>query len=82
MLEKILNELPRRTCEHENVTTTRNHGLERQVCVSCGHVTVLLLEVSEDDARAEDDAQMVGTAHHPRPSLANASTSEGRHSAE
>ena len=82
MLEKILNELPRRTCEHVDVITTRNHGLERQLCESCGHVTVLLLESSEDDARLEDDAQLVGTVHHPRPSLANATAAEGRHTAE
>ena len=79
MLEKILNELPRRACEHEDVITTRNHGLERQVCESCGHVTVRLLEVSQDDVRVDDDALLVGTVHHPRPSLANATGAEGRH---
>lgn len=76
MLEKIFNELPGRACEHEALITTRNHGLERQVCESCGHVTVRLLDTSEDEA------QLVGTVHHPRPSLANAAMAEGRHSAE
>lgn len=80
MLEKIINELPRRACEHDDLVTTRNHGLERQVCESCGHVTVRLLEVSKDDALPEEEAQLVGTVHHPRPSLATA-TAEGRHSA-
>jgi hypothetical protein len=77
MLEKILNELPGRACEHEAVVTTRNHGLERQVCESCGHVTVRLLDTS-----GGEDAQLVGTVHHPRPSLANAIAAEGRHVAE
>lgn len=72
MLEKIRNELPRRACEHQDVITTRNHGLEREVCESCGHVTVRLLDTSEKDA------QLVGTVHHPRPSLAGATSAEGR----
>ncbi len=82
MLEKIFNELPRRTCDHDDLITTRNHGLERQVCESCGHVTVRLLDISPDDVRTEDGDQLVGTVHHPRPSLASAAMTEGRHSAE
>ncbi|MGF1617845.1 MAG: hypothetical protein ACFCU2_08590 [Acidimicrobiia bacterium] len=77
MLDRILNELPGRACEHEQGVTTRNHGLERQVCESCGHVTIRLLDTS-----APEDAQLVGTVHHPRPSFANAITAEGRHIAE
>lgn len=74
MLEKILKERPGRVCEHIAFITTHNHGLERQVCESCGHVTVRLLDISEDDAR------LVGTVHHPRPSLARATTADGPHS--
>ncbi len=77
MLEKILNELPGRVCEHEAMVTTRNHGLERRVCRSCGYVTVALLETTESEA-----AQLVGTVHHPRPSLANVMAAEGRHIVE
>ena len=77
MLDRILNELPGRVCEHEALVTTRNHGLERQVCQSCGHVTVALLDTTESE-----DAQLVGTVHHPRPSLANVMAAEGRRIAE
>lgn len=77
MLEKILKELPRRACEHENVITTRNYGLERQVCESCGHVTVQLFETSEEEAQLEDDDELEGTVHHPRPGLAT-TTAEAR----
>jgi hypothetical protein len=59
MLEKI-RELPGRGCEHPAVITTRNHGLERQVCESCGHVTVHLLDSSAQGP------ELVGTVHHPR----------------
>lgn len=82
MLEKILKELPGRVCEHIAMITTHNHGLERQVCESCGHVTVRLLEISDDDGRSDNDAQLVGTVHHPRPNLASVTAAEGRHSAE
>lgn len=74
MLEKIFNELPGRACEHTAVVTTHNHGLERQVCESCGHVTVLLLDTSADDD------QLVGTIHHhrARPNLSDAPMAEAR----
>lgn len=72
MLERILKELPGRACEHIAVITTHNHGLERQVCESCGHVTVRLLDTSADNG------QLVGTAHQhrARPSLADAAVAE------
>ena len=74
MLEKILKELPGRTCEHIAVITTHNHGLERQVCESCGHVTVRLLDT------AADIDQLVGTAHQhrARPSISEAATAADR----
>jgi hypothetical protein len=59
MLEKI-RELPGRLCQHPAVSVTRNHGLERQVCESCGHVKVRLLD---SGARGPE---LVGTVHHPR----------------
>jgi hypothetical protein len=74
MLERILKELPGRACEHIDVITTHNHGLERQVCESCGHVTVLLLDTSADNG------QLVGTVHQhrARPNLADALMAEDR----
>lgn len=72
MLEKILKELPGRACEHIAVITTHNHGLERQVCESCGHVTVRLLDTSADND------QLVGTVHQhrARPSFSDAAKAD------
>jgi hypothetical protein len=74
MLEKILKELPGRACEHIAVVTTHNHGLERQVCESCGHVTVRLLDTSADSG------ELVGTTHQhrARPNLADMAIAEDR----
>jgi hypothetical protein len=74
MLERILKERPGRACGHEAVITTHNHGLERQVCESCGHVTVRLLDTSADEAL------LVGTAHQhrARPNLADVAMAEDR----
>lgn len=78
MLEKILKELPGRACEHIAVVTTHNHGLERQVCESCGHVTVRLLDTSTDND--QDNDQLVGTVHQhrARPSFAEAAKADDR----
>ncbi|MEX0796718.1 MAG: hypothetical protein WD274_08495 [Acidimicrobiia bacterium] len=41
-------------------------------------MTVLLFETSEEEAQLEDDDELEGAVHHPRPGLANATTAEAR----
>lgn len=57
MLDRIRRE---RGCSHEQRIVTRNHGIERQVCERCGHVSVRLI-----DQRAEAD-DLIGTMHQHR----------------
>ena len=59
MLDRIRRERADR-CTHPLVLTTRNHGIERTVCETCGNVSVQLL-----DYRASDQ-ELIGTAHQPR----------------
>lgn len=48
------------SCHHEQRIVTHNHGIERQVCERCGHVSVRLI-----DQRAEAD-ELTGSTHQPR----------------
>lgn len=48
------------SCEHKSIVTTRNHGLERQVCEACGRVSMKLL-----DRRAATE-ELIGTVHQDR----------------
>lgn len=59
MLDRIRRERPG-SCNHEQRIVTRNHGIERQVCERCGHVSVRLI-----DQVAEAD-ELIGTLHQPR----------------
>lgn len=52
-------------CEHPNIVTIRNSGIERTVCESCGHVSLRGLEGLSGTADRSQFGRIVERSRQP-----------------